>query len=232
MTAQIKTAVYKGVRLPVEVIQKIKSAGQQWRKADRERWIFAEQADEIVGLYIPDATQLLAIEMGVESPSTPEGYARANQLRAELLKIKHDAPLSNLFISHYIVAGKAFFAKDSQWSIKQIDKLLREANEWNKSVEWLRGKLGKVQREDSWQNSARIEIQNITRHIINAPYLGTDEFKASIAARVGSIFVQVLKWAIGETEKNPLEQELNSPNWDRAADAIMAVIHRMEDETN
>lgn len=200
-----KTREYRGVRLPVDVIQQIQSAGNEWRRIDKDRWGIAGQCEQIVGLYIPDATQALAAELGYSSASTPEGWAKASKLRRDLQTVKHDAPLAGLYFSHYVVAGKAYYSDTGGVSLDAIDKILRDANQYQQSVEWLRHRIrkefGNVP-EDSWENSARMQIKSIEAHIVNSPRLGVDSYKSRIAAQAGRVFVSVLRWAIGDAEVN------------------------------
>jgi len=226
-----KLVSYKGYKLPREAVEDIRAASKIWRDRDKTSWEFAEIAAKIVGKYIPDATLALTRSMNVTNPSTPQGYAKAWNLALDLdkAKINHHAPLANLFIGHYITVGKTYNAGNI--SLEEADKLLKEASKFDKPVDWVRSKLsGKTADNDSWINSARMEIDNIERHIINTSYLGVDESKATLAAKVGKVFIKVLRWAIGEEQSNPLEQHNSNPNWDRVTEAIMSVIHLQEDE--
>lgn len=203
MSTNSQTRLYNGFRLPVDVIEDIKAAKQEWGERDKRAWAFAARAARVVGRYIPDATQCLAVEMGVESPSTPEGYAKAHWLLEELKGakyLKHAKPLPNLYISHYIVCGKAFYAKVGIWDLDQIDALLQEASKFKKPVEWVRGKFGNVSGADEYRYSVMKQIKSIEAHIINAPYTGVNEYKAVVLARLARVFVRFMRWAIDQRD--------------------------------
>lgn len=197
-------------KLPQEAFREIETAIRIWRSSDSARWNFALIAHNIVGKYIPYATELLAKGIGLDVSSV-QGYAKAHATKMALKDIGHKAPLENLYISHYIVCGKALFSKDSQWDIQQINELLQEANRWGKPVSWLRSKIGNVSEEDSYLNSTSKTIADLEAHIINAPCYGVPEYKAVIASKVARVLVRVLRWIqSGEEYDSPeiIEREV------------------------
>lgn len=209
-----KTIKYKGLEIPEDILPILKQAKKVWIERDQKAWEFAELAYEIVGRYIPDLTRLLAREMGVDSVSTPEGYAKAWMLFIHMQNFGHQKPFENLFISHYITVGKAFSARlrdcegNSQKEYQEIlwaERILIDASNYCWSVEKLRSRLkqepGAI--EDSWKNSAYRMIDDIDAHIINAPRLGVNELRSSVATRVARLFINVLKWAVNEEVKTP-----------------------------
>lgn len=203
-------------------------ADKLWKERDQKSWEFAAVAARIVGRYIPQATMLLAEQMGVRSPSTPEGYAKAHELAAKLSHYtKHKThPLPNLFISHYVVMGKAHFSKDQRFPLETALELLLECSKFGKSVDWLRGKIGKTSSgDDSWINSVSRAIPMIEDHIINAPYLGVNSAKAAIAAVIGKGFVRVLRWAIQDDgmPEQQIEAEIR-PDVDHMEEILVALI--------
>lgn len=206
--------------LPKDAIQIIDRGEKYWHDSDTSRWSFAEIAHIVVGKYIPYASEVLATRIGLDVSSV-QGYAKAYKLKVALKEIGHVAPLPNIFISHYIVCGKAFFARDSQWTLQQIDELLRTANEWRKSVKWLRSKIGNVSEEDSYLNSISKTIADLEAHTIHAPYYGVPEYKAVIAARIATVLVKVLRWIQNGSD------DVSAESIEREVDAFVEIADRL-----
>ena len=212
-----KYKTYRGIRLPPDVIDEIRAAETAWIRRDQAAWDFAKQAFAIVGRNIPGATRLLAKVMGVDDVSTPEGYAKAEGLAREFaqMQIGKFYPYPNLFISHYIVMGKAYYAqinkgeKSQKELLRWADELLKQASQFDWSVQKLRGKLSGKLPDDSWVNSANRFIESIETHIINAPQFDVpNPFRATIATKFATMFVKVLRWALVPADEDPKRDQV------------------------
>lgn len=229
------TKSYMGYRLPIELIEEIKQAKQLLNSIDKNYWMFAEKAYNIVGSNIIGATELLAKIMHRDI-STPQGYAKAWALSVELWdRLQEDSPLPNLFISHYIVVGKAFSAKVREANQEQyINELmwardiLRKASQFDWTVDYIRAAVGKEPNAvDDIINSYYKLIPQIEAHIINAPYYGINDLKGAIVARIGKIFVSAMKWAMNNESGDDLEQvEKIKKNIEIMEDANMIIFNK------